>query len=487
MSRLLLLIPVVLVLGTGPRAQAADGDLVVASKLFTESVILGDMLAQLTGAEHRKNLGATQICWKAMLRGDVHAYVDYTGTLIRETLAAEKLADLKAVRAHIKPMGLGVSKPIGFNNTYAMGMKEGLAERLGIRKVSDLKDHPDLVFRLGEEFMQRADGWPGLRKRYGLPQTDVKGMDHDLAYRGLESGDADVIDVYSTDAAVEFYSLRVLTDDLHFFPRYDAVVVYRLETEQKAWHALEGLIDSDEMTAMNARAKLDKVPEAQVAADFLNRKLDLGIVAHVETRRQRIQTRTWQHLELVALSLGVAILLAIPLGLLAVRSPRLAPVILGAVGVLQTVPSLALLVILIPVLGLGKPPAVMALLLYSLLPIVRNTYQGVHDIAPDLLESADALGLSPSGRLRLVELPLASRAILAGIKTAAVINVGTATLAAIIGAGGYGQPILRGIRLDRMDLILEGAIPAAILALLVQGAFDLSERIFVPRGLRLKS
>jgi osmoprotectant transport system permease protein len=137
-------------------------------------------------------------------------------------------------------------------------------------------------------------------------------------------------------------------------------------------------------------------------------------------------------------------------------------------------------------MGIGGPPAIVALFLYSLLPIVRNTYVGLHDIPSDIRESAEALGLPVRARLRLIELPLAARAILAGIKISAVINVGTATLGALIGAGGYGQPILTGIRLDDVGLILQGAVPSAVLALLVQGLFEIAERILVPKGLRLK-
>jgi osmoprotectant transport system permease protein len=160
-------------------------------------------------------------------------------------------------------------------------------------------------------------------------------------------------------------------------------------------------------------------------------------------------------------------------------------VILAVAGVLQTVPSLALLVLMIPLLGIGAPPAIAALLLYSLLPIVRNVHAGLRAIPEPLRESAEALGLPPAARLLRVELPLASPAILAGIKTSAVINVGTATLGALIGAGGYGQPILTGIRLDDAGLLLEGAVPAALLALAVQGLFDGLERVLAPRGLRL--
>jgi len=160
--------------------------------------------------------------------------------------------------------------------------------------------------------------------------------------------------------------------------------------------------------------------------------------------------------------------------------------VIGLTGILQTVPSLAMFVFMIPVFGIGTWPAIAALFLYSLLPIVRNTHAGLVGIAPELRESAAAMGLPRGVRLRRIELPLATRSILAGIKTAAVINVGTATLAALIGAGGYGQPILTGIRLDNISLILEGAIPAAILALLAQGVFEGIERWLTPRGLRLQ-
>jgi osmoprotectant transport system permease protein len=188
----------------------------------------------------------------------------------------------------------------------------------------------------------------------------------------------------------------------------------------------------------------------------------------------------------VLVSLAAAVAVAIPLGIVAARRPRIGPFILSGIGIIQTIPSLALLVFMIPWLGIGAKPALAALFLYSLLPIVRNTATGLKDISASVRESAQALGLPDGARLVRIELPIASRAILAGIKTAAVINVGTATIGALIGAGGFGQPILTGIRRDDLAMILyEGAIPAALLALAVQGAFDLVERLIVPRGLLL--
>jgi osmoprotectant transport system permease protein len=203
----------------------------------------------------------------------------------------------------------------------------------------------------------------------------------------------------------------------------------------------------------------------------------LGDIAH----------NTLRHIQLVAISLLAAILCGIPLGVLATRSRLLATVTLAGAGLLQTIPSMALLAFLIPLLGIGMLPALVALFLYSLLPIVRNTYTGLTTIPPHLAESAEALGLTPRAQLFRVSLPLASPSILAGIKTSAVINVGTATIAALIGAEGLGHPIVQGIDLRDDSLILQGAIPAAILALLVQWGFDLLDRVLIPRGLRLSS
>jgi len=200
----------------------------------------------------------------------------------------------------------------------------------------------------------------------------------------------------------------------------------------------------------------------------------------------RLRQHTEEHLSLVLVSLAAAVVISIPLGILAAKRRRLGQIILAVTGTIQTIPSLALLVFMIPVLGIGPRPAIAALFLYSLLPIVRNTYAGLTGIAADVRESAEALGLPSVARLRLIELPLASPTILAGIKTSAVINVGTATLGALIGAGGYGQPILTGIRLANVGLILEGAVPAALMALGAQAAFELLEPALVPRGLRLR-
>ncbi len=468
----------------------------IGSKVFTESVILGEMLRQLAEeagveAQHQRQLGGTRVLWNALVSGEIDAYPEYTGTLMQEILVREKLHTRAELEQALAAQGLQMTPALGFNNTYAIGVTEALARRLGLRSISDLQQHPDLVLGFGNEFMDRADGWPGLQQRYQLPQENVRGLDHDLAYRGIAAGTLDVTDLYTTDADITYYKLRALEDDRHYFPVYNAVILYRADLEQRApdvvamFKQLAGRIDAPTMRRMNAQVKLHGQGESKVAARFLQQGLHVDVDYRIRTLWQRFRQHSIEHFVLVSISLSAAIVLAIPLGILAARRQRLGHIVLGVAGILQTIPSLALFVFLIPLLGIGGPPAIVALFLYSLLPIIRNTYAGLKDIPPAIIESAQALGLPSRARLRIVELPLATRAILAGIKTSAVINVGTATLGALIGAGGYGQPILTGIRLDNTALILQGAIPAAMLALLVQGLFELVERGLLPKALRV--
>ncbi len=469
----------------------------IGSKAFTESVILGEMLVCLakdTGMRpvHKRELGGTRLVWDALVKGDIDVYPEYTGTIKEEILGGKGRGDDNVLRAFLAHRGIRMTGPLGFSNNYALGMKRATARKYGIESISQLGTHPELIFGFSNEFMDRADGWPGLSSRYGLPQKKVFGMDHDLAYRGLEDGAIDVTDLYTTDAEIDYYGLETLSDDRHYFPVYTAVLLYRADLEDRApslvaaFKRLEGRISDADMIRMNERAKIEKVAETRVASDFLAERLSVERQAVRETIMGRVWRHTEEHLRLVLVSLVAAILISIPLGILAHKKAGLGQIILGIVGIIQTIPSLALLVFMIPVLGIGGPPAVAALFLYSLLPIVRNTCAGLGAIPPSVRESAEALGLSPWARLRLVELPMVSREILAGIKTSAVINVGTATLGALVGAGGYGQPILTGIRLDDLGLILQGAVPAACLALLVQEAFEIAELMLVPKGLRLK-
>ncbi len=482
-------------------AFSAHGEqtLTVGSKRFTESYILGEIVtltAQRAGeaqAIHRPGLGNTGIVYAALKNGEIDVYPEYTGTIERENLKGEQSRDLDALNRALAPLGLAAGIPLGFNNTYALAMREDRAQALGITRISDLASHRDIVLGLSQEFIGRADGWPGLQKTYSLPHGAPRGLDHGLAYEAIAASQIDVMDVYTTDAKIGRYKLRVLEDDRKFFPAYDAVLLYRADLPQRlprTWAALSklrGSLDETRMIALNAAAELDGKSFNDVAKGFLGD-------AKSPTRGGGFLSRlfapdfgrlAYEHVMLVLLSLIAAIAIGIPLGILAYRVPRVRRVVLATVGVIQTVPSLALFAFLIPLFGrIGAVPALVALFLYALLPIVRNTYSGLTDIAPGLRESAIALGVSAGYRLRMIELPLASRAILAGVKTSAVINVGTATIAAFIGAGGFGERIAQGLALNDNAMLLAGAIPAAVLALLVDGGFELLNRWLVPAGLR---
>ncbi|MEM7754997.1 MAG: glycine betaine ABC transporter substrate-binding protein [Planctomycetota bacterium] len=479
-------------------ARAEEPVFVVGSKLFTESVILGEMITRVAGesgadAEHRDELGGSQILFNALLAGEIDAYPEYTGTLRLELLGDQRLETDAQVAAALASLDVRMTWPLGFNNTYALGMTKARASELGVRTTSDLLDHPDARFGFSNEFLDRGDGWPALRAAYGLPQTSVRGLDHALAYRGLVAGDLDVIDLYSTDAEIAYYDLAVLEDDRAFFPRYDAVVLYRADVAVRmpavSWaiDALAGTVPESAMVRMNERVKLGGVSEAEVVRQHLfDRGATEAEVALDDNagRAGRVWVRTVEHLWLVGVSMAMAALVAIPLGVWAAMKPRAGQVILACVGIAQTIPSLALLVVLIRPLGLGDRPAIAALFVYALLPMVRSTQAGLASIPSSVRDSARAIGLGWFTRLRVIELPLAARSVLAGVKTSAVVTIGFATLGAWVGAGGYGKPILTGIRLDDFGLILEGAVPAAVMALAAQTVFELIERAVVPRGVR---
>jgi osmoprotectant transport system permease protein len=467
------------------RAQGPSRPFTVGSKAFPESWILGEAVAALArergpaAVEHRRNLGGTEIVYEALRGGSIDVYPEYTGTIAEVILETPGRTDLASMRRALAARGIGIGEPLGFSDSYALAVTRARQQALGLRTLSDLAAHPELRMGLTHEFIGRADGWPGLARHYGLRMNDVRGIQHELAYQAIASGKIDVMDIYTTDAQIEKLGLVTLEDDRRFFPRYDAVLLYRLDLPARFPGALEsvsrleGAIDERRMIRANAMVVLDRRP-VEEAADSLLAAVPLGRAKASragggEPVAAGIARNTVQHLRLVGFSLLLAILIGVPLGVLAARAPLLATLTLSGAGLLQTIPSLALLAILIPLVGIGIVPALIALFLYSLLPIVRNTYVGLTTIPAPLVEASRALGLSPRAHFFRVLLPMASPAIMAGIKTSAVINVGTATLAALIGAGGLGDPILSGIQLKDHGLILQGAIPAALLALAVQG------------------
>ena len=488
----------------------------VGSKRFTESYILAEIIKQTaevageTVVSHRQGLGNTAIVLNALQAGSIDIYPEYTGTIAREILKLDHVPPLPELNARLAAMGLAVSVPLGFNNTYALAMRTKIANAQNITRLSDLKAHPQLRLGLSQEFIGRADGWPGLKQKYALPFSTPRGLDHGLAYEAIAQGEVDIIDIYSTDAKIGKYQMTVLADDEQYFPRYDAVLLHKADLPTrlpKTWSAittLEGRINDDAMRRMNAAAELEQKTFDQVANAFLTEsRAPVGTAQNV-IPNQWGNTRTesanglWaklfgpdlsrlamEHLSLVFLSLIASIVVGVPLGILAARHHVAESIILGATDVLQTIPSLALLAILIPITGsIGLIPAFIALGLYALLPIVRNTHAGMTQIPRGVRQAAQSLGMTPPMILRLIELPLARPTILAGIKTSAVINVGTATIAAFIGAGGFGERIVTGLALNDNATLLAGAIPVAVLALLIEGAFSVGERSLIPQALR---
>ncbi|NCT82011.1 MAG: ABC transporter permease subunit [Comamonadaceae bacterium] len=475
-------------------AQAAPA-LQVGSKRFTESYLLGEIVtqtfvAQGIAAEHRPGLGNTAILAAALQQGQIDLYPEYTGTIVRELLRRESPADAQAplaqINAWLRPLGLKAAVPLGFNNGYALALREADAARLGIETISDLAAKaPALRPGLSHEFLARADGWPALRRAYGLGLAPGTGLDHGLAYAALAAGQVDLIDVYTTDAQLARQPLRVLRDDRGFFPRYDAVLLMRATLDERPLLGLAGRLPEARMTGLNAAVELEGRPFADVARGFL--RDDAGATA-----RQGLMARLLapdlalllaQHLALVLGSLVLAVAVAVPMGVAAHRRPGLAAPLMALAGLLQTLPSLALLAFLIALVGrIGFLPALLALFVYALLPIVRNTHAGLQAVSAGLTESALALGLTRGQTLRAVELPLALPTLMAGVKTAAVTNVGTATVAAFVGAGGLGERIVAGLAVNDSTLMLAGALPAAALALVVQLLFGALERRVAHNG-----
>ncbi len=497
-------------LTAGPAAAA---DLVVGSKNFTENRILAEMMAQLIEAhtdlevERRTNLGGTMVVFAALQSGDIDLYPEYTGTGWAIVLKRQGTRDaletyVTVAREYQARYGLIWLSPFGFENSYAIAVRDDVADRLSLRRISDLTPHlSTLRLGLSHEFLRREDGWPGLARAYQFPAAATPtGMEHGLAYEAIDSGRIDIVDTWTTDGKLARFDVTVLEDDHQFFPPYDCAPVIRqgtLAAHPEVGPLLARLafkIDNRRMQRINALVEAEGLSFAAAAHRFLDEAglLQAGAAAKSAPTPAAAPTPTGTplaqllltHVWLTFLALLLAALGGIPLGLWLTRHPRFAGPVIGATGVIQTVPSLALLAFMIPIpgLGLGSRSAVLALFLYALLPIVRNTYTGVTEVDADIVDAARGMGLTDRQRLVLVELPLASRTIMAGIRTSAVIGIGIATLAAFIGAGGLGDPIITGLQLNDTAMVLRGAVPAALLAVVADVALGLVERRLAPPG-----
>ncbi|MEA2558669.1 MAG: osmoprotectant transport system substrate-binding protein opuBD [Acidobacteriota bacterium] len=492
---------------------AADR-IVVGSKNFEESRLLGEIFAQLLESrtdlqvERRLGLAGTQVCFEALKTGAIDVYPEYTGTglvsILNEPAEGGPAQTLNRVRSEfLNRWNLWWLAPLGFENSFEVAVPRELAEREHLKTISDLaRISKRLRGGFGHEFVGREDGLLGLQRVYGLEFVSIQPLQHALKYQAAGARDVDAIDVYTTDALLITHRLVVLEDDRGFFPPYEAAALVRGETLREhpevgsTLGLLAGAFDEQTMRSFNLRLQEGKEEEAVVARDAL-RSMGLIKGQEMETRaassptlthylwdeRSALLRRTLEHISLSALALLAGIVVAVPLGLWLERHRGGAETTIRLLGMTQTIPSLALLAFFIPFLGVGTVPAVVALWIYSLFPIVRNTYSGVRDADPRAVEAATALGMTPGQILREIRLPLAAPVLMAGIRTAAVLTVGTATLAAFIGAGGLGEPIVTGLQLANAPMILSGAIPAAILALLVDGLLGWVERALRPAGL----
>ncbi|MDT7042251.1 glycine betaine ABC transporter substrate-binding protein [Candidatus Nitronereus thalassa] len=500
-----------------PPAFSEDNRIVIGSKNFMENKLLAEVFAQLIEArtdlqvERRFGLAGTQVCFEALLNGAIDLYPEYTGTGLVSILQFPPTGDsrtaLNTVRAEfLKRWDLWWLNPLGFENSYALAVTRSAISDPTLRTISDLaKISSSLRAGLGYEFIKRPDGLPGLERRYGLSFQHVQAMQQSLKYQAAANGNIDVLDVYTTDGRLSVYDFVVLEDDQHFFPPYEASGVIRGLTleHHPQLGAVLGLLsnafDAKAMQQLNFRLQEGGEPLEIVARDALSSIGLLGTDAATPDAGSRqdallpylwenwktLMDRTFEHLTLAGLALGLGIFLAVPLGLLLERRPSMAEHIIRGIGLTQTIPSIALLAFMIPVFGIGMVPAVMALWIYSLFPIVRNTYSGLRDAAPQAVESSRALGMTEWQILKWVRLPLAAPVIMAGIRTAGVITVGTTTLAAFIGAGGLGVPIVAGLQMANTTIILSGALPAAVLALVIDGSLSKVEHWVRPRGLHL--
>ncbi|HEX9746264.1 MAG TPA: glycine betaine ABC transporter substrate-binding protein, partial [bacterium] len=392
---------------------------------------------------------------------------------------------------------------LGFENSYEIAVPRSLAEEHDLKTIGDLAPiSPDLKARLGFEFIDRPDGLPLLAETYDLNFGEVIGMQQILKLVAVESGDIDVLDVYTTDGTIIKYNLVVLEDDKDMFPPYEAAPLVNGNTFERypeiypALSMLEGALSPDMMRRLNRRLQEDKEPVERVAQDALE---ELGLVdaiqvdaistsehtliSYMAAEKAKLIRLTLNHLFMAAVAVLLGVLIAVPLGLLLERWRPGAEPVIRTIGLAQTIPSIALLAFMIPPFGIGIRPAIIALWIYSLFPILRSTFSGIRDADPQAVAAAHALGMTPAQILTQIRLPLAAPVIMAGVRTAAIITVGTATLAAFIGAGGLGEPIVTGLQTYDVIMILSGAIPAAVLAIVVDLILGGVEILVKPKGM----
>lgn len=478
---------VLAVFGSVARADTVT----IGSKNFTENYLLAEIAAQLLEhngitVKRRLGLNGTKISFEALRNHAIDLYPEYSGTISEVILAEPSLSDWDGIRSAMADRGFLLLPPLGFDNTYAMAVTRRVAEEFGLRRISDLRGVVALRVAFPHEFLNRQDGWPGLKARYDL-QLSVSGIEHSLAYEAMKNDQLDVTAVYSTDGEIRRADLVILDDDLGYFPEYRAAYLANGDLPANVVSVLgvlSGRIDNRSMQDLNLAALDPDRSIAAVASSFLVSEGLVEASAAGPAFLRQLWRNTARHLELTITALGLAIFVGVGLAVLVHRHRTSANAFLYIAGLMQTIPSIALLALLIPIFGVGKTPAVIALFLYSLLPIARSTVTAMIAIPPAYRQVAAAMAMTRWQELRHVLMPLAMPHVLAGIRTAAIISIGTATLAAFIGAGGLGDPIVTGLALNDSRLILQGAIPAACLAIMTELMFGGLERWLVVPHMR---
>jgi osmoprotectant transport system permease protein len=467
----------------------------IGSKNFTESYILAELLVDTLQKEGipvsaKFGMGGTGFVLESLKNGAIDVYPEYTGTIIQAILhRKEKSLSLEKINELLKPQDLMIGRSLGFNNTYALIVRKETAEKYGLKNISDLrKVASQLRGGFTHEFLERGDGFYALRDFYRIPRLqDLKAMDHSLLYEALAGRSVDVTDAYTTDGKLRKFGFVILKDDRSFFPRYDAVWMSRasfVKEHPQVWSLLsawEGKIDNELMIRLNADVEEKRATWRDVLVK--NGVVEKGEASPMTGLAYRIRTYALEHFYLVFVSVFLSILIGFPLGYGATENAVLKQVVMFMSSAFQTIPSLALLCFMIPFFGVGFVPAVVALVLYALLPIVVNTFTGLSLVDKTLLDMSRQLGMNRRQMLWHVQIPISLPYILAGVKTSSITAIGTATLAALIGAGGFGTPILAGLALNDYTTIMEGAIPVCVMAFVVQILFQYLEKKLVSPGL----
>ena len=461
----------------------AKGTITVGSKRYAENLIIGEIFSQLLEdrgfvVQRKMGLGGTMVAFNALKRKEIDVYPEYTGTIVKAILRSEN-NNPEFIKKKLSQKNITPLSPLGFDNSYCLIMNRNQANALGIKTISDLSLFPHLTGGLSFEFQARSDGWKQLKKVYSL-KNPVKGIEIPLTYQAVKNNKVDFAEAYFTEPMIKKMNFIILKDDLHFFPKYEALALVHKSLPLEAKNILEllsGRISNDVIVSLNNQVA-SGVSIVKVANEFLikNKLVISGKQIKQSDFWLKTYRRTKTHLFLTGFAVFLAILVAFPFAFFSAGNQKISKLILGLAGVFQTIPSIALLAFMIPFFGIGYKPAILGLFIYSLLPILRNTYTAVNQIDPSLIMVARGIGLYPMEIFFSVKLPLAFPTLLAGVRTATTLNIGTATLAAFIGAGGLGEPIVTGLALNDSHLILQGAVPAAFLAIIIDGIFSSIEK-----------